>query len=101
MNIEKLTALINSTQPEKGKKGKPFFVDFTKRDGSLRTIKGRLGLQRNLTGKGMSFNPATKGLMPVWSIGDQGYRMVNLNTVSSLQIGKKVYDSNGDEVVVA
>ena len=91
MNIEKITQLIQSTQPERGKKGKPFFVSFVKRDGTGRTIKGRLGLQRNLTGKGLSFNPATKGLMPVWSIGDQGYRMVNLNTVRELQIGKKVY----------
>lgn len=91
MDIQKLTTLIKSTQSETGKKGKLFTVKFFKRDGSIRTMKARLGLQRNLTGKGLSFDPATKALMPVWSADSQGYRMVNLATVFELKIGKETY----------
>ena len=91
MNIEKLTQLIQSTQENKGRKGRKFTVSFIKRDGSLRVMPARLGMQRNLSGKGMSFNPATKQLMPVWSTKDQGYRMVNLATVTELKIGNKTY----------
>jgi len=93
MNIEKLTQLIQSTQPKRGKKGKLFTVKFIKRDGSRRVMRARLGMQRNLSGKGMSFNPASKGLLPVWSADTQAYRMVNLATVTELKIGNKTYDS--------
>jgi len=93
MNIEKLQALIASTQPNKGRKGKLFTVSFVKKDGTPRTMRARLGMQRNLSGTGMSFNPASKGLLPVWSADTQAYRMVNLATVTELKIGNKTYDS--------
>jgi hypothetical protein len=92
MNIEKLNALIATTQPNKGEKGHLFTISFIKKDGTPRTMRARLGMQRNLTGKGMSFNPATKGLLPVWSADSQGYRMVNLNTVTELKIGNQTFN---------
>ena len=70
-----LVTKIFSTRTGNGK-GKLFTVTFIKKDGTLRTMRARLGMRRNLTGKGLAFNPASKGLLPVWSADSQGYRMI-------------------------
>jgi hypothetical protein len=85
ITTEQVSALIAMTQNGSGK-GQLFTVTFHKKDGTLRTMRARLGMQRNLTGRGMSYNPASKGLVTVWSADKQGYRTVKLDKVVSLSL---------------
>lgn len=52
--------LIQSTN------GKLFVVEFTKKDGQLRRLVGRLGVERDLKGKGLAFDPSSRGLLSVF-----------------------------------
>jgi hypothetical protein len=74
--------LIEST------KGKLFVVEFTKKDGQLRRLVGRLGVERDLKGKGLAFDPASRGLLSVFDVQAMGYRFINLATVSYFRCGQ-------------
>ena len=85
--------LIEATQPDKSKMGKLFKVAFTKRtDGSKREMKARLGIQRNLTGNGMSYDASKRNLKTVWSADSQGYRNIPLEGLNTLTIGSDTYE---------
>jgi hypothetical protein len=90
--------LIKSTQPNPAGKGHAFTVSFTKKDGTFRTMRARLGMRRGLKGKGFAYNPATRGLLPVWELG-KGYKMVNLERVSDLSIRHPVTHRRTNYVV--
>jgi len=63
-----------------------FSVTFIKKDGSVRTMVARLHVKKGLNGKGMAYNPVEKGLLPVWDMQKNGFRMINLKTVTELKI---------------
>ena len=63
-----------------------FSVTFIKKDGSERTMVARLHVKKGLNGKGMAYNPVEKGLLPVWDMQKNGFRMINLKTVIELKI---------------
>ena len=88
--IDKETAkeLIKDT------KGKIFTVTFIKKGGSVRVLNGRLGVTKHLKGGTLGYDPIEKGLIPVWDIKVKGYRVININTITNLKIGKKEYDIN-------
>lgn len=72
----------------KSTRGKFFRVEFVKRDGSKRVMIARTGVQKNLTGKGLAFEPSDYGLMTAYDVQKRAYRMVNLNTLLSFTCGK-------------
>lgn len=63
-----------------------FSVEFIKKDGSVRQMNARLNVKKGVNGKGMAYNPIEKGLLPVYDMANHGFRMINLNTVTKLQI---------------
>jgi len=63
-----------------------FSVEFIKKDGSVRTMTARLHVKKGVKGTGMAYNPIEKGLLPVWDMNKNGFRMINLKTVTKLQI---------------
>jgi len=63
-----------------------FSVEFIKKDGSVRTMSARLHVKKGVKGTGMAYNPIEKGLLPVWDMQKNGFRMINLKTVTKLQI---------------
>ena len=63
-----------------------FSVEFIKKDGSVRTMTARLNVKKGIKGTGMSYDPIEKGLLPVWDMQKNAYRMINLQTVTKLQI---------------
>mgnify|MGYP003132580910 CR=1 FL=1 len=63
-----------------------FSVEFYKKDGSVRTMTARLHVKKGVKGTGMAYNPIEKGLLPVWDMQKNGFRMINLKTVTKLQI---------------
>lgn len=91
MNITKLLRIIRSTQPVAGEKGHLFTVSFIKKDGTPRTMRARLGMQRDLTGDGMAYNPADFRLLTVWSADSQGYRNIPLDRVTEVSYNGESY----------
>jgi len=78
------------TQILQQSEGRIFTATFVKKDGSLRTINCRLGVKKGLSGKGMSYNPVERGLLPVFDMQKKAYRMINMHTLKSVNIdGKK------------
>jgi hypothetical protein len=83
---EEASRIIKST------KGKFFTVTFIKKDGTERIMNARLGVKAYLRGGKLPYNPDEKGLIPVYDVKEQGYRMVNINTINNLKIGNKIYN---------
>ena len=63
-----------------------FSVEFIKKDGTVRTMVARLHVKKGVKGTAMAYNPIEKGLIPVWDMQKNGFRMINLKTVTKLQI---------------
>lgn len=91
MNISKATArdLI------KGSQGKFLNVQFIKKDGTARSLTGRMGVYKSpnapLTGEGLKFNPDDYGLVTIFDTQAKGYRMVNINTLEQLTLEGETY----------
>ena len=80
----------------KATNGKFFTVTFIKKDGSPRTMNARLGVKVYLRGGQLAYDAEEKGLIPVWGPKEhketgKGYRMVSINTITNLKIGKNEY----------
>lgn len=65
------------------KSGKFFSAQFTKKDGSIRTINGRCGVHKHLkpSAKEAAYDPRELGYLPVYDVQSKGYRLVNLQTI--------------------
>jgi hypothetical protein len=85
ISTEEAKQLIKDT------KGKFFTVTFTKKDGTTRVMNARLGVKAYLKGGDLPYDPDTKGLIPVYDMKNNGYRMINVNTISNLKIGSNEY----------
>ena len=81
--MEKFTKVLEEIQTANNT---IFSVEFIKKDGSVRNMVARLHVKKGLNGKGMAYNPIEKGLLPVWDMQKNGFRMINLKTVTKLQI---------------
>tara|TARA_R100001440_G_scaffold23689_1_gene38590 strand:+ start:18259 stop:18525 length:267 start_codon:yes stop_codon:yes gene_type:complete len=67
-----------------------FNVEYIKKDGTLRKMpSARLYVKKDTNGKGMKYNAIQKGLLPVWDMRKNGWRTVNLDTVTKLKVKKK------------
>jgi hypothetical protein len=75
----------------KATKGKFFTVTFTKKDGTTRVMNARLGVKAYLKGGELPYDPEPKGLIPVYDMGKQEYRMINTNTITNIKIGNKEF----------
>mgnify|MGYP003631937911 CR=1 FL=1 len=71
---DRVNKLIKATN-----NGKIFSATFEKKDGTLRTINCRRAVKKGVKGIGMSFDPMSKGLMVVYDMHKQKFRMINLN----------------------
>ena len=71
--------------------GKIFSCSFIKKDGTLRKMIARLGVQKNLKGgnNGASYKNA---LITVYDMLNGGYRMVNLETLLTLKVSGVNYE---------
>jgi hypothetical protein len=63
-----------------------FSVHFIKKDGTLRKMVARLGVSKGVKGVGLAFNPTAKGLLPVFDVQKNAFRMINISTIQQLQI---------------
>lgn len=87
----------NITQQEAKKmlssyrKGHFFTVTFTKKDGSNRVMNCRRGVHKGVVGVGLKYNPEQHNLLTVWDAGSREFRMVNMETVSSITMDGRQY----------
>ena len=80
----------------KATNGKFFTVTFIKKDGNTRVMNARLGVKVYQRGGQLAYDAEEKGLIPVWdpkahNATGQGYRMIPINTITNLKIGKNEY----------
>jgi hypothetical protein len=75
--------------------GRVFTVEHTKKDGTTRTTNCRLHVKKGVNGVGLKYNPIEKGLLPVYDMQIKAHRMVNLKTITKLNIYGVHYDVEG------
>ncbi len=79
----------------KGSGGQFISVTFTKKNGEVRNLNGRIGVHKSkhapLTGQGLAYDPDDYGLIGIFDAQIRNYRMVNINTLSRLAIDGKEY----------
>jgi len=75
----------------KASKGRIFTTVHQKKDKTFRVTNCRTGVKKGVTGEGMKYSPADYNLIPVYDMQNSGFRMVNIETLSSLKINKTTY----------
>lgn len=79
-------------QKIKDTKGAFFTVTFVKRtDGTTRTMNARFGVKKYLKGGELPYDPIAKGLLPVFDMQKNAYRMINTDTLIGAKIGNEQY----------
>lgn len=66
--------------------GKIFSCSFTKKDGTVRKMIARTGVTKHLKGGELAYDPIEKGLLAVFDMEVQQYRMINLKTIINISL---------------
>jgi WYL_2, Sm-like SH3 beta-barrel fold len=85
VTVEYAERLIKSTR------GAFFGVSFVKTDGSVRDMVCRLGVTKGIKGTGMAYEPREQGLLPVFDVSKDSYRMINLNTLRRVTVDGQTF----------
>lgn len=64
---------------------KIFTVTFIKKDGTTRVMNARRGVKKGVTGVGLKYNPAEKGLVTVYDMQKRQFRSVNVDTITTIK----------------
>ena len=88
INKDKAKELINNSN------GRIFSSLFIKKDGTHRLMNARLKVTKHLKedAKPRPYDPSKYNLITVFDMTNKGYRMVNLDTLQTLIINKKIYN---------
>ena len=74
-------------------KGRIFRVTFNKRTtGEERTMVCRFGVKKGITGTGQKFEPEDRGLLTVFDVQKNGFRMIPLEGIKEFKIAGTVYN---------
>ena len=73
-------------------KGHVFSVVFLKKDGSIRKMQCRFGVKKHLKGGKLAFNPLEKNLLVVFDMQKEAYRMINLETLMTINMKGTEYE---------
>jgi len=72
-------------------------ITFTKKNGEVRRLVGRLGVKRHLKGKGKNYSDEDKGLVTVFDTQKGEYRSIRANSILSVKAHGKEYRPLEDE----
>jgi hypothetical protein len=86
--------LLTEKQFRKIVGGKIFTVKFKKKDGTIRTLNGRLGVKKHLRGGKIRFNASEKNNVIVYDLKNKGYRSFNLSRLNYLKCGGEVVNES-------
>ena len=74
-------------------KNRIFSTIFIKRTtGEVRHMTCRLNVAKHLKGGMLLFDPLSRGLISVYDVKNNGYRMINLETLMSIKMLGRSYD---------
>lgn len=59
-------------------------VEFVKKNGSLRRMTCRKNVRKHLHGGSLRYDPIEKGLLPVFDVENNDYRMICLNSIRTI-----------------
>jgi hypothetical protein len=82
MNIKDVMELLGD---------KIFTVTFVKKNGEVRVMNARRGVKKHLKGGELPYDPYEHGLVPVFDMQKEAYRMINSQTITEIKSDKKVY----------
>lgn len=71
--------------------GRIFSATFVKKNGEIRSMNCRRKVTKGVTGKGMAFKPSDKGLMVVFDMSKDDFRMINLNTLIEAKVNGQIF----------
>ena len=97
MNKETIKSYKGITQIFKMWVGhKIFSVTFTKKNGEKRNLVGTFSPQmwkgkQTTNGNGLSWNPTERGYLVIFDYQNEGWRMVNINTIEKIKFENKTY----------
>jgi hypothetical protein len=86
IGVNEVRPVLNSIR-----NGQIFTVVFTKKDGSERKMNCRRGVKKGQSGGKLKYNPADYGLMSVFDLQIDDYRMLNCKTTSEIRSNKVRY----------
>ena len=69
-----------------------FTIEFIKKDNSLRKMTCRKEVKKHLKGGSLKYNPSKFNLLPVYDLHKEGYRMINLTSLTSLTFKGNYYE---------
>ena len=74
-----------------------FSVTFVKKNGEVREMLCKLSPQNwkgkpTHNGNGLTWNPTDKGYLQVWDVINEGWRMVNFQTITKIRFGRRDYN---------
>ena len=72
-----------------------FSVVFLKKDGSIRKMLCRFGVKKHLKGGKLAFDPIKRGLLVVFDMQKEAYRMINLKTITNINMRGVEYNVKG------
>ena len=72
--------------------GKIFSANFTKADGSERTMSCRVGVQKDLKGKGLKYDRRKARNLVVWDMNANVYRTIKTDRLNWIQIEGERYE---------
>ena len=78
-----------------------FVLEFIKKDGTLRELAGTFTPPKDWKpkGPGLKYSPRMKGLLQVWDLDKEGWRMVNVLTLHKINGTDFVIDIRACELV--
>lgn len=83
--LRKLIKLIQRSN------GRFFYAEVIKKNGKLRKMIARIGVDKNRSGDGLAYDPARYGLVVVWDATVRAYRMLNLKALQYFKCGNLVW----------
>jgi hypothetical protein len=75
-----------------GTSGRIFSATFKKSNGEVRHLVGRVGVRKGVKGVGLNYIPEKHGLMTIFDMQKDAFRMINKQTLMSLKIGGVEYE---------
>ena len=72
--------------------GRIFFVEFVKKDGSIRKMTARKGVHKGVTGKGMTWDPEAHGYATVYDMDKDAWRLVNCRSILRIHCAGHQYN---------
>lgn len=82
-NMLKMLKLVNS--------GKIFWVEFLKKDGTIRCMRARTHVKSYLKGGQRKYDPTNYNLVPVFDMDKKEYRTFSLHKVIELHAGGHIF----------